>query len=108
MIELYLRQFWAKVVVLLAITATVWYIFQLYQLVYAPLFINEPMATITDRQYATPQGQIDTALQALDDKAKQQVDFSTTTSQVTTSSDATNNAADAASTEGITISETAP
>ncbi len=109
MIELYLRNHWAKAVIVLALGATSWYIFYIYQQIYAPLFMTEPLTVVTSSQYDIPQTQIDSALEAITAKSTVTIDFSSVTTSVTPLVAATelpDN--DEFGTEGITVNESAP
>lgn len=108
MIKLYLQNYWAKAVMVVAFGATIWYLFTLYQQVYAPLFMTEPPTTVTSSQFNIPQTQIDTALAAFAAKDTNAIDFSTITATVTeiTTTESLDNIE--AGTEGITVDETAP
>lgn len=109
MIETYLRQYWSSAVVTIAIIATGWYLFHLYQLVYEPLFIAQPTSLVTSSQYAIPQGKIDAALNSQTDKSIGSIDFSKIATPVTAVVKPTSDAAsETVGTEGLTVSETAP
>lgn len=112
MIKKYIQQYWSKATVLIALLATGWYLYHLYNQAYAPLFITPIPNSVTSSRYNIPRGTIDHVLQTKANKSLETIDFSSVTTSISAKSPADLTiAGDSNATvgsEGITVNETTP